>query len=371
MGGMGGNTTGMGGSGGAGGAGAGGAGGTGSGGAGGAGGSPTGTILLMAGGGADIFTAERTAGSAWVTSSLADATAHAPAITMTDASSAVALIRSTSNAGELRFATWGAGAWSGFSGVAQGVTTRATPSLDAAGGIAHALFHGDNFKHYYASYTASWSPSADPVGGVAAQSFGPSPGALVALPTETVVAYAGNDHDLYAQSRMAGAWAPAVGFNLGDMVLQTPAAVALSSGPELMVVFVRKTDMLLAWTTRSAGVWSAPATIAQTSTNDPPSLCALPGGGAVLAFRGQNGQVFTSIYTPGAPSWSAPSALAAITTPAPPAVARGIDGADAELAFIDSAGGEVLHARLMAGAWSVPELVGGSGNTSIAMTSSE
>lgn len=329
----------------------------------------SGTVLLLAGGGVDMLAGQLPAGGVWSTSTLADATSVSPALVMTGAASGLGVIRSEANAGELRFTTWSAGAWSPFSGVAALVTTRAAPSAAALGGAAHVLFHGDNFKHYYASYQASWSPTADPVGGAAAQSFGPSPAAVAALPNEILTAFAGDNGDIYTQSR-AASWAAAKPFNLGNVASATPAVIEMTAGAEVMLVFVRKTDAKVMWSTRVQGSWSGPLEIPQALSADRPALSPLAGGGAVVAFRGTNSSVYTSIYTPGAAQpWSAPSTIGAFSTPTSPALARGVSPAEAELAFIDGAGGSVVHARLMAGVWSVPTLVGGLGRTSIALAS--
>src|SRR5262249_28758121 len=147
-------------------------------------------------------------------------------------------------------------------------------------------FQGDDFKHYYAGYQGAWTPTAEPIGGVSQQSYGPSPGAVVVLGNDVVVAFAGDNGDLYDQTRTGGAWQPAAGHGLGDVVSTTPALVPLTQGPELMLVYSRKTDSQLLWTTRTSGVWSAPVPIDAALSSDPPALTSVAAGGAALAFRG-------------------------------------------------------------------------------------
>ena len=51
-----------------------------------------------------------------------------------------------------------------------------------------------------------------------------------------------------------------------------------------------------------------------------------------------------------------------------PALAAGLSGADAELAFIDGPTGKTLHARLSNMVWSAPTVVG-DGTSGVAITS--
>ena len=345
---------------------------SGSGGAGGA--APAGTVLLFAGGGPKMVGGEFHPGSGWTSTVFNEASSDGPAIALTGPSSAVTVIRSTQNGGELRFATWTPGSFSAFATIAAGVTTRATPWLAGSGGRADLVFHGDNFKHYFGEHQAAWAPIAEPVGGVAAQSFGPSPASIALLGSNTVVSYAGQNGDLFDQTRSGGAWQAANPHGLGDVVTLTPALVALSApGPDLLVVFVRKSDSKILFTTRTGNVWSAPAVTDEGSFSaDPVALAALPGGAAVAAFRGLDGEIYFTRFTPGAaPPWSIPGPLATpnFSTPSSPALAPGVGGADAELAFANGSDGLAYHSRLTNMAWSAPVAVGGSMVTRVALTS--
>lgn len=334
----------------------------------------TGVVLALAGGGGSMLAAEFHPGSGWTTTTLADATSDAPAVALKGPTSGLGVIRSTSSGGELRFVSWTPGAWTAFAAVAAGVTTRAAPSLSGSGTVANLVFHGDDFKHYYGSHLSSWAPVAEPVGGTVNQSFGPSPAGIAAIGTDAVVAYAGNNHDLYDQTRTGGAWQAAVGHNLGDAVTLTPAIAALTAGPDLMIAFVRTTDARIVYTTRSGATWSAPAPIDTNAlSNDPVSLAALPGGEAVLVYRGQNGKTYWSRYDPaGSPVWSTPTGLSATNfdTPSTPAVVAGVSGADAEVVFVNgTTTGALNHARLSGTTWSAPVVIGGSGLTRVAAAS--
>ncbi len=359
------SSTGQGGAGGAGGAGAGG------GGAGGAAG--TGTVLLLAGGGPSVLGGEFHTGAGWTTTTVAGgATDKGPALVMDATGQGVGVVRSTANAGELRATAWSAGAWSALAPVAMGVTTRDTPHAVAIGSAAFVVFHGDDFKHYLAVHDgAQWSPTAEPVGGAGpAQSFGPSPAAIGAAGASPVLAFAGNDHDLYDQTRSGGVWGPGIGHALGDLVDLTPAIAAPTTGPNLMIVLVRKTDSALLYTVRNGVNWTMPIAIANTSSTAAPALLALPAGELLLAYRGPANKLFTSRYTPGSvPPWSAPAQLGMDTLASAPALAPGVDGALAELAYVDAGTGAAFHARLTGAAWSAPALVGGAGMSDVALAS--
>ena len=156
----------------------------------------------------------------------------------------------------------------------------------------------------------------------------------------------------------------------------SPSVIALSGDTEdLMIVHVVSANSQIGWITRKPGnppTWSAAALIPNALTQDRIALAPLPNGGAVMAFRGLNTNVYTSIYTPGAnPPWSAPSQLANpnYSTPSSPALAAGIGAAAAELVFADGATGKALHARLTGQTWSAPVEIGGAGVTLVGMAS--
>jgi hypothetical protein len=329
-------------------------------------------VLLLAGGGAQVLAGELRSGGSWITTTLTDATVDAPALVLTASTSAVGVIRSTANAGELRYVTWTPGAWSAFAPIAASVTSRAAPSITTNAGIAAVVFQGDDYKHYQAAHASGWAPVADPVTFGGNQSFGPSPAAVVAPGNALVVAFAGNDHDLYDQTRSGGAWQAPQGHGLGDALLLSPAIVALSAGPDLMIAYVRKSDARVVYTTRTGTTWTAPAPIdANALTSEPVSLAALPGGDAVLAYRGQNGNAYWSRYTAATSTWSAAASIGAATvaTPSAPSVAPGVGGVDAEMVYVEGATGRAMHTRLTGSTWSTPAAVGGTGLTHASVAS--
>jgi hypothetical protein len=95
------------------------------------------------------------------------------------------------------------------------------------------------------------------------------------------------------------------------------------------------------------------------------SLARVGDAQAALAFRGTDGNLYAALYASGA--WATPARVAVGITGVP-AVAPGAPGATAETAFLDGAG-RVMHARLVAGAWSAGALVGGTGFVTVALAS--
>lgn len=308
---------------------------------------------------------------AWSVTILNDATNDGVAVAMTGPDDAVGVLRSTTNA-ELRATLWSPAGWSATAIVGAGVTTRAAPSIARGiGGLADVAFQGLDFKHYFAAHLAAWSPVAEPVMNAGSHSFGPSPAAIAASGSDAIVAFAGNDHDLYDQERSGGVWAAAHGHGLGDALLLTPALVIPTMGPDRMIAYVRKSDARIVYTTRTGAVWSAPVPIDNNAlSNDPVALVALPAGGAVLAYRGQNQGLYFSRYTPGAaPPWTGPAEVAgAITIASAPSLAAGVGGFDAEIAYVE--GGSAKHARLTNVAWSAPVTIAAAGLTQVAIATS-
>jgi hypothetical protein len=95
------------------------------------------------------------------------------------------------------------------------------------------------------------------------------------------------------------------------------ASVALTAGPDTLVVFSDSTGQLN-FTTRSSGVWATPANISGALTTGPLSIALLPlsGGGAFLAFEGTDFNFYWSQYASGSWTAVAPFASPNIASPA-------------------------------------------------------
>ena len=136
-----------------------------------------------------------------------------------------------------------------------------------------------------------------------------------------------------------------------------------------MVVYARA-DGTLHSVTRTGGAWSAAISVpgALMSATVRPAVAPLPGGEAVLAFRGNDGFLYWSRYSGGAWVGATSFATPNLAVAATPSLARGVGGAEAEIAFIQ-ADKKAYHARLVANAWSTPALVGGSNLSHVVIAS--
>lgn len=243
------------------------------------------------------------------------------------------------------------------------------PALAVAGSTGHVVYWGSNDKFYHGTYTGSWDAASDPVeasGG--AQSFGPSAPAAAAVGSTLVMVQAGQDGVLYDQS-WTGSW-QAANAHAGTSLVSTlsPAVVAMNGGTaDLMIVFVHAGDAgsyYLQYTTRTAGTWSAPAdvydqsgSVAYASTT--PSLAALPGGQAILAWQGSSpAYPYVTTYDPTS-GWTAPVAVSADTLASPPSVAPGVCGETAAMAYAKT-DGTVVVTTTDAGPWSTPQAIAGA-----------
>jgi hypothetical protein len=352
----------------------GGSGGTGTGGG---GGSPGGRVLILAAGSSSVLGGSFAPNQGWTTQTLSGATGDRPALALTSGGDGVGALRQTGT-GALRFTVWTAGNWAALADVASQLTTRAAPALAGDGSAAQLVSQGDDYMHYYGAYQGSWNPTDEQVKPPSLpQSYGPSSAAIAQLGADVVVAFAGNDGSLYAQTRSSGSWQGAANVT-GSKLGLSPAIVALSSGAELMVVYVnddsnQPDDKKIFWSIRTSGAWAAPLKISDAVfTDEVPALAPLAGGAALLAFRGTDGKPYTLRYTAGAnPPWGAPFGVdnPNPSVASPPVVARGVGGVDAELAYVSQGTGSAAHCRLTGLTWSAPVVVGGTGLDHVAIAS--
>ncbi|HVY45086.1 MAG TPA: hypothetical protein VHB21_04365, partial [Minicystis sp.] len=294
-------------------------------------------------------------------------------------------VKST-NAGDVDFVLWndgGSGVWGSFAQLGADVSYTG-PLMAGGGGTIDLTFQGalsPTTRHYfYARRDASWGITAEPVAFSGNDSFGWDAAAVTRLGADTVIAYAGDNHDLYDQTRTTSGWLQASGHSLGNNGIGVaPALVALGAGgaADLMIVFVRSDTSpanQVQFTKRTPGnppSWSAPIAIdANAYSNAPPAAATLANGDVVVVFLGQDQKGYFSRWT-GTPTraWTVPAALSAGTLASPPAVAPGVGSADAEIAFVDATSGAVFHARLAGTTLATPALVGGAALSHVAIAS--
>jgi len=289
---------------------------------------------------------------------------------------------------QVMYTTWSAtGGWSPFAAIQAGVATRGVPAVAYGGspGLFHTAFQGVDFKHFYARFeSTAWSQTAEWVDPTV-QSFGPTPPTIAAVPPSVAGAYepivaffdGANSNHPSVQERTEPnyptpgvTWSGKADLGISSSFQTSPAIVSLSSPTaQFLVVYVRQSDGAIVFQSRSAGLWSAATAISNAfaPTTSRLALAALPTG-AIMAFIGNDGNLYYSIYDAGLNAWSsvAPFSTPNVQPISTPALAAGVAGFTAEIAFVLS-DDVAYHARLAGGVWSTPiAVVGGVQNVAIA-----
>jgi hypothetical protein len=157
----------------------------------------------------------------------------------------------------------------------------------------------------------------------------------------------------------------------------------LANGRSLVVF--SHSDTLLLFASGIGNAWEPAQALyntqtTQAMTGSSVSLAPLPSGGALLVFRGNDGNGYFSIYPPNVgpqpgpfqsnSPWSAPAPLPNATSlAAPPQIAAGVCGDEAALVFVNTRN-EVNVLTYRAGSWTTRvTLTGGSGVTTAAIAS--
>ncbi len=331
---------------------------------------------LVAGNGTTLYGALKTGDGAWATSSTSSAVLSAPALVATGGGFH-AVIRASGNA--LKWTATAGASWSALAQIGQ-ATTRDTPSLATLGAAVHLVYQGNDFKYYHGTFSGgAWDAASDPVGGASAQSFGPSAPSTAGVGAELLVAHRGGNAsvELYDEIYASGGWQP--GHLQTGVQLETipTTTMAMNGGTsDAMIAFLRLGDFKISYVTRVASAWSSAKILDTTAyANDRLGLAPLPGGRAVLVYRGSDGKPYFSVYDATAvPEWTLPAPLVAGTNPqiaGVPAIAPGACG-DEAVAALAIAGGDVLVTRFVGGVWTSPAAITGTGSsTSLAIATSK
>lgn len=255
------------------------------------------------------------------------------------------------------------------------------PAIAASADAAHAAFlDSDGGQYRYAQFDgAAWNPKSEVVSNPSASLGYCAPG-LTMLGSNVIFLNPGKgDEALYSRSRgalVAGTWD--TGYKFMGITQQvddvTPAIAALSTGPELLVVFTEKiATKPLHYVTRSGGAWTSSGSMTGASSIEV-TLMALPAGGAILAYREYKpttmmpAKIFWNRFD-GANWLPMPIAVSdTVLANSKPALAIGAGDAEAELLFTDDVG-NARHARLYKGAtnFTTPvAIMGASGLVGIA-----
>jgi hypothetical protein len=324
-------------------------------------------VLLLAGSSTNLVAGTFQPASGWITSMLSDATDLGMSLTIDSSGRGVGVYTSATG-GVVSATVWNSGAWGAPAAITASAVARSQPSVDATGGTtSHAVYQDPSYQYWYLAYSGTWS-TPQPIGVTGTQYYGPFAATVAARGANATASFfdglpGANVNNAAAADLTGGSWqakVDIVGNTIGGSNTFTipTAIVPLSAGPELLLVYVDSGNTIN-FVSRSAGQWSQAAAITGATTNDPVGLAPLPGGGAILAFRGQDTNFYWSIYSAGAWSAVAPLSTPNVSIARPPAVTHGISGDVAEAAFIES-DGNAYHVRLTGSSWSAPVLVGGA-----------
>jgi hypothetical protein len=293
-------------------------------------------------------------------------------------------VYASANAGNaVAAAVWANGIWGVPAVVSASAVARSTPYVDATGSsIDHVVYQDATYHYDYLACTGTWS-SPQAIGSAGNHYFGPFAATIAATGSaEATVSFfdgttgmANPTNTVTTSDLVAGAWESktavlnstpnVVGDGSNDVI---PAAIITLAGEtDQMLVYVDNHSAIQSLTRTGPGGWSAPAAIVNCFTDDPVALAPLSAGGAILAFRGQDGKLYWTVYSATGASWSqmAPFSTLNVTVDTAPAVVHGIASDTAEIAYVS--GGAAYHARLQGSTWSTPVLVGGSGLTGVAI----
>ncbi|MBX3126859.1 MAG: hypothetical protein KF718_09075 [Polyangiaceae bacterium] len=328
-------------------------------------GGPTAQLLLAVRTASSIVRAARTSGGSWATTVTAFTALGGPALAAVG-DDAVMVVRAAGQ-GELHESRLAAGAWSALTPVGTDGWTVGAPALAAADDVVLA-FIGTDFKHYLATTAilGPWS-AFEPVLAGSLHSFGPSAPSVAALSSSLELAFAGDDGDLYTQTKTS-VWQAAHGHGLATPLHKPfgPRIVARGGGSdETVAAFVDDATKRVYWTVGKGTTWTSPALVDAFITSESPVALAALGGGAVgLAFVAGDSRVRYARLSAGV--------LSALESPFPntvasgePALCQGLGPNEVEIAFLSS-GSVVSSTRTTT--WQTPLPVLGAGALALALT---
>ncbi len=348
--------------------------------------SKSGTIALVGGSSIDAFGATSKKGAAWNIQTLGTQTVGAPPAIVPYSGGFLSLFTSSLSdyiESTVYTSSWSAPAGLTVNGGGLG-TEQGSPALSVFGSNLEMDYQGSDNKLYHAEYSAgAWDHASDPVGDTPSNhDYSPSQPALAAAGGLLYTAYDGGDNGLYVDTWDASrGWADEVGIFGAGVGTIPPTLVALTpsadggNSPDLMLVFEFVDTNLIYSTVHTptgcdggvAGCWSPVQQLnATANTFSQVSLAALPDGGVVLVYEGEDSYPYSAVYTASTGSWSAPAAVYAGGGKllSPPSVATGVCGYAAVAALVESEGVDLVP--LSSGAWATPTTVAGLTGVSFA-----
>lgn len=340
------------------------------------------TLLLLTTGDAGVIAGEYHGRSrGWSVKPIVQGTGgyRDPVLTITAEKQGIGILSlrpSGAPSSELHDVRWSPSGWVAQVSPIRGVSSISAPSIDSGLSGALLIYQRQDTSHATLTWTGQgWSESQPVVQG-GRPSSGPSAATLVMQGELATIAFLDDDNilgvdSLFSQRREDGAWQEPE-FAAPDVYADfPPVMIALDPSPHLLLVYAQKGSRALHSVYHDGSGWSNPQRIVNaiaegvSEADFQYSVAALKGDRAILAYR-DVGEVRVAHFD--GERWTADDNIGSIIRGVP-AVARGIDGADAELMYV-STDGSLRHARLMGDTWTAAERVGAVSNVvNIALTS--
>jgi hypothetical protein len=251
--------------------------------------------------------------------------------------------------------------WSSFASIQDGETplTTIAVAISSSEFAAHLVYrssNGLNPNNYISFNDGSWSPPVIVANAISNQLSGD----IGALSSEDVgLAFASSKNIQYIE-RTGSGWPSFANdidttTSMGNITISPSLVVLENAGADLMVVFVASDGKIYS-RRRISNTWSPTLQIGSGTTTHRVAIAPLANNRAVVAFRGSDGKLYTSVHNGASPgTWSVPAPLsggAGILINDAPALAPGVgvspNGAIAELAYIATSDSKPYHVRCMA-----------------------
>jgi hypothetical protein len=262
-----------------------------------------------------------------------------------------------------RSARWASGAWGpvalwAISGDA-GSGGSFVPTFASTDLALYLFVQNNNLEHEIAPAGGNSGGPFVAAGGASS----PASAGAVTRQGHASLFYASGTDALVETRFLGGVWSKPSHVLKGDHADAPPVAITSEMGTLVVAVKRSGADHVLDWLLLKDGAAPVTGSIDGpkfASPNPAPRRLALAprdDGGAILAYRDTAGNLAVWLADPDAKGlqWTAAQGLGGIAIAADPAVARGVGGARAELAWISSGANPVMrHTRLQSdGTWSV------------------
>lgn len=336
----------------------------------------SGTIAVLAGNDGALTGAVQEKNGAWATAAIAGGAAKSKPALVAFGGGFLGVTHGTGDA--LQSTTY-AGSWSAAASFGN-AGVKGAPSLAVAGTKAHVVYAAGaganrDFAHGIHDGT-SWNAATAQVG--PPLSFGTVSAGLAAVGSEVVFAENGSDQGLYVRS-FETSWSSSAAVNgagtVGSTFAGTPELITVEGTFDLVLAYTDNNPSKgIAFATRDDSApksWKNGGNIANASTTEKLASASVGPFTVLLTFRGEDGKGYYTQGTMGLNNdvrWSTVQPIgggAAFAVDSTPAVAKGVCGDDAVVAY--ASGGVVRVTRLRGTTWTPAETVGGATGSRVAI----